>query len=300
MNIIDNKQISSGTRLGAMVLDHVFMTMIAMVFFIPSMIVGFAKAFNTSHEEIGPTFGGGTLAYISLVGFALYVCKDCINGRSIAKRILKLQVVDNTTGQVAGPLKCLIRNILIVIWPIEAIIALTNPERRLGDRVAGTKLVVFDPLLIQPKVPIVQALTAVTIAYGLIFLTTLPFKGLMSLLEEPKKNYTKDSFNQQSSTELEQLLTDTLGQYLTPSVKVYDKTENKNQKYISIILQLKENYLADEDTYEELNSLTTALIYSKYPKETFTGQLKYIFQTTGHMQSTSINLGVENTEEPVE
>jgi len=206
MNVTDNKQISKGTRLGAMLLDHLFMTMIAMVFFIPGTISGFAGAFNVSHEQTNPNFMGGALGYIGMVGFAIYFCKDCINGRSIAKRILKLQVVDNSTGQIASPLKCFIRNIFIVIWPIEGIIALANPSRRLGDRVAGTKLVVFDPTIEQPKVNIGQVLIPVVIAYGLMFLFMLPFKGLMSAMEGQKINYVETSFNQQSSKELEQLL----------------------------------------------------------------------------------------------
>lgn len=293
MNETNFKIISKGTRLGAMLLDHVFMTMIAMVFFIPGMISDFADAFKVSHEQISPNFMGGGFGYLSTFGFAIYFCKDCINGRSIAKRILKLQVVDNSTGQVASPLKCFIRNIFIIIWPIEGIIALTNPSRRLGDRVAGTKIVVYDPKIEQPKVDIGQVLIPVVIAYGLMFLFMLPLQGLMSTNDGQKINYVETSFNQQSSKELEQLLTDSLGQYLTPSVKLYDKIQNENLRYISTILQLKENYLEDESNFERLNSLTTTLIYSKYPKETFTGQVKFIFQTTGQMQSRSIHLGID-------
>ena len=74
-----------------------------------------------------------------------FFCKDCINGRSIAKRVLKLQIIDNKTGESASALKCFIRNIFIIIWPVEGIVALINPSRRIGDYVAGTKLVPFDP-----------------------------------------------------------------------------------------------------------------------------------------------------------
>jgi len=194
------------------------------------------------------------------------------NGRSIAERILKLQVVNNSTGQVASPIKCFIRNLFIILWPIEAIVALKNTSTRIGDRVAGTKLVVFNPTIEQPKVNVGQVLIPFVVAYGLMFVFMLPFKGLMSAMEGQKINYVETFFNQNSSEELEQLLTDSLGHYLTPSVKIYDKIQNKDLKYISIILQLKENYLDKESNYEQLNSLTTTLIYSKYPKETFSGQ----------------------------
>src|SRR5690349_21312936 len=119
-----NSQINAGTRIATMLLDHVFMTVIAMVFFVPGIVGQLTQDLSASNEMAGPGFMYGPLGYIGLFGFALYFCKDIINGRSIAKRILKLQLVDNKTGQVAGPIQCFIRNILCVLWPIEAIIAI--------------------------------------------------------------------------------------------------------------------------------------------------------------------------------
>jgi uncharacterized RDD family membrane protein YckC len=287
MTTIDSKQISVGLRLGTMILDHFFMTIVAMVFFIPSMISGFSDAFNVSHEQTNPNFMGGPLGIIGLFGFALYFCKDVINGRSIAKRILKLQIVDNATGQVASPIKCFVRNILCVLWPIEVIVAMTNPSRRLGDRIAGTKLVTFDPILEQPKLNIGMTLLPIGIAFGLILL----LKGVMPSFEGQNVDYSKTSYNQPASRELEKLLTGSLGKYLTPSVKIYDTIRNENVKYVSAILTLKENYLEDENTYDRLNSATNQLIYSKLPKETFTGQIKYIYQTNGQMQARTIETG---------
>lgn len=289
----NNQEINPGTRLSSMLLDHFFMSMISMVFLVPGMISVFKGAFTVTHEQANHNFMDGAIGYISILGFSIYLCKDCINGRSIAKRILKLQVVDNSTGQVASPLKCFIRNLFLIIWPIEAIIALTTPSRRIGDSVAGTKLVVFDPTLEQPNVNIGMVLIPVVLSYGLTFLLMLPFKGLLSEIEGQKVNYLESSFNRQSSMELEQLLTDSLGRYLTPSVKIYDKIEHEDLKYVSIILQLNENYLEDESIYERLSTYTAELIYSKYPKESFTGKVKYVFQTSGTIQSRSTNLGTD-------
>jgi len=293
MTIIDNKQISVGTRLGAMILDHFFMTMIAMVFFIPGMISGFSDAFKVSHEQTNPNFMGGTLGYIGMFGFALYFCKDIINGRSIAKRILKLQVVDNSIGQPASPIKCFVRNLLCVLWPIEVIVAMTNTERRLGDRIAGTKLVVFDPTLEQPKINIGQTLITIGIAYGAMLL----LMQVIPKMEIPKTNYSETSFNQTESKELEKLLTDSLGRYLTPDIKIFDTVKNSNLKYVSIILKLKENYLENDNTYRQLEADTETLIYSKYPKETFTGQIKYIFQGSGQFKSRSGQIGTYLTQQ---
>ncbi len=284
-----SKQISVGARLGAMILDHFIMTMIAMVFFIPGMISGFSDAFKVSHEQTNPNFMEGILGYIGMLGFALYFCKDIINGRSIAKRILKLQVVDNSTGQPASPIKCFIRNLLCVLWPIEVIVAMTNTERRLGDRIAGTKLVIFDPKLEQPRINIGQLLIPIGIAYGAMVL----LMQVMPEMEMPKTNYSETSFNKTESKELEKLLTDSLGQYLTPDVRIYDTVKNTSLKYISTILILKENYLEDDNTYRQLEGATENLIYSKFPKETFTGQIKYIFQGSGQFQSRSGQIGTK-------
>jgi uncharacterized RDD family membrane protein YckC len=287
MTTIDNKQISAGTRLGAMILDHFFMTMIAMVFFIPGMISGFSEAFKVSHEQTNPNFMGGAFGFIGMFGFALYFCKDIINGRSIAKRILKLQVVDNSTGQPASPLKCFVRNLFCILWPIEVIVALTNPERRLGDRIAGTKLVNFDTSLEQPKINIGKAIIPIGIAYG----TMLLLIQAMPKMEMPKTSYSETSYNQSESKDLEKLLTDSLGQYLTPDIKIYDTVKNSNFKYISTILKLKENYIEDDDTYRQLENKTENLIYSKFPKETFTGQINYVFQASGQFQSRAGQIG---------
>lgn len=287
MTINDNKQISVGIRLGTMILDHFFMTILAMLFFIPSMASGFSDAFKTSHEQNNPNFMGGALGYLGLFGFALYFCKDIFNGRSIAKRILKLQVVDSVTGQVASPIKCFVRNILCVLWPIEVIVALTNTNRRLGDRIAGTQLVKFDPSQEQPKINIGKTLLPISISYGLMLL----LMQMMPKMEMTQTNYSETSYNQSESKELEKLLNDSLGQYLTADIRIYDTIKNENLKYVSTILKLKENYIEDNNSYKQLNDVTTNLIYSKFPKETFTGYLKFIYQGSGQFRSRSTTIG---------
>lgn len=287
MNSNDNRPISVGTRLAAMLLDHVFMTIIAMVFFLPSMIAGFADAFKVSHEPSGFNFMEGPLKYIGLFGFALYFCKDIVNGRSIAKRILKLQVVDNKTGQVASPLQCYVRNIFCVLWPIEVIVAMINTSRRLGDRVAGTKLVYYNPAPEQPKPNVAKLALPLVLSYGLMLL----LMSLMPTTTMEKTNYIKTSYNAAESKEIENLIKDSLGQYLSPDIRVYDTVKNENVKYLSAIFRLKENYLADYDRYNELHTMTTDLIYSKMPEETFTGKIQYVYRAGGQVQTSSTTIG---------
>lgn len=287
MSSITNKPISVGARLGAMFLDHFFMTIIAMVFVLPRMISNFSDALKISHEQEDFNIMDGPMKYSAALGFALYFCKDIINGRSIAKRILRLQVVDNATGRVATPLQSFVRNIFCILWPIEVIIAITNTSRRLGDRVVGTKLVPYDPTLEQPRINIPKILLPVIVSYGLVVL----FMQFTPSFTIPKTKYNETSYNQAESKELERLIVDSLGQYMTPDIQVYDSVKNENLKYVSTILKLKANYIADDNSYDELHTMTTGLIYSKFPKETFTGQIKYVYQAKGQFLARTTTIG---------
>jgi len=68
--------------------------------------------------------------------------KDFFNGRSVAKRVFGYQVVQANTDKPAEPFKCMLRNITLIIWPVEVIVSLISPGRRLGDFLAGTVVVV--------------------------------------------------------------------------------------------------------------------------------------------------------------
>jgi uncharacterized RDD family membrane protein YckC len=287
MNSFNNRPINAGIRLATMLLDHIFMTIIIMVFFLPSMIAGFSNAFKITHQQANFNFMEGPMEYISLFGLGLYFSKDAFNGRSISKRILKLQVVDNATGQVASPLKCFIRNIFCIIWPIEAIVALINPGRRIGDRVAGTRLVYYNPALEQPKASIGGVILSVILSYGLMLLIF----QLIPKIEGSKINYSEASYNSAESKELERLFTDSLGKVLTPDIRVYDSVKDENIKYISTILRLRKNYIDDDNSYNQLHEISTNLIYSKFPKKSFTGQIKYVYQGDGQFQSRETTIG---------
>ncbi len=164
---------------------------------------------------------------------------------------------------------------------------MANTSRRLGDRVAGTKLVHYDPALEQPKPNIGKLALPVIISYGLIVLLI----SIMPSATMAKTNYIETSYNATESKDLKKLITDSLGQYLTPDIRVYDTVKNENLKYVSTILKLKENYLVDDNSYNQLHNMTTSLIYSKLPKETFTGQIKYVYQSSGQFQSRATTIG---------
>ncbi|MCA4898444.1 MAG: RDD family protein [Bacteroidota bacterium] len=288
------KNLNAGTRLGTMILDHFIMTFGTMIFAIPGMISGFATAFNVSHERTNPDLFGN-MSYVMLIGLAVYFCKDSINGRSPAKRFLKLQVVDNTTGIAASPIKCFLRNIFCALWPIEVIVALINPNRRIGDFVAGTKVVPFDQTTKQQKPNWGQIGISLALAYGLMLIIMIPFNMIKSDLAAQQVKFNEVSFNELDSKAIEKLFADSLGNYLTPDIRVYDKIENADLKYVSIIFRLKKNYLADEQSFGHLKSITVPLLLTKFSERTFVGRIQYVYQSSGSMQSRTLPIDWRET-----
>lgn len=85
--------------------------------------------------ENGPTF---YMLYGILLLFTmlLFIAKDCYRGKSIGKKLEKLKVVSNR-GDKATIFQLFIRNITILIWPVEFLLLLLDKEK-LGDRLANT------------------------------------------------------------------------------------------------------------------------------------------------------------------
>ena len=145
--------ISSRLRLGTMLLDH---ALICFVFLAPIILI--------QHFVFPERQNDATLKYWMAPVFVIYFCKDCFGGRSLAKRKLKLVVVDNKSYVTSTPIQSVLRNLSIVIWPIEVLVSLFDQERRLGDRLAGTKLARFHDEIPQNNSTVLQFLGAVLIA----------------------------------------------------------------------------------------------------------------------------------------
>jgi uncharacterized RDD family membrane protein YckC len=131
-----------GIRILSMFLDHVFMCVILVT---PVVLFMLLTDFGNPSSPDG--LGGG-LQIIMLGLMFIYFLKDSFQGRSLAKRLLKLQVVDNKLNTTATFGQCLARNILIIIWPVEVLVTLFSPQRRLGDFLAGTKVVTIDEAML--------------------------------------------------------------------------------------------------------------------------------------------------------
>lgn len=168
--------LNSGNRLTTMLVDHFAMCLVMMVLVAPGMIYDMMQTFgdpNAPHKLFLGNY------YLNIFAFSLYFNKDIYLGRSIAKRMLKLQVVDNKTNKPANPLKCFVRNLTVILWPIEVVVALINNERRIGDFIAGTKLTPFNPEQHSAKANWMLIVVSVILSMVVTYLTMFyPFEIL--------------------------------------------------------------------------------------------------------------------------
>jgi uncharacterized RDD family membrane protein YckC len=118
--------LSPAIRLKAMLCDHVILCAV----YIPLFIGVTALRVRGGTDDDGWGFG-------LLLG--CYLNKDFFNGRSPAKRLLQLQVLD-ASGRPANELRCFLRNVTFFLWPLEVLVLLLGRRGRLGDALAGTQV----------------------------------------------------------------------------------------------------------------------------------------------------------------
>ncbi len=91
----------------------------------------------------GPGRMLATMLPIMLVVFVVYFLKDSARGMSPGRFVLGIAVRDHSEPErCPNILRLALRNLLIVIWPIEFfVLAFSKEKRRVGDRLAETVVV---------------------------------------------------------------------------------------------------------------------------------------------------------------
>jgi len=145
-------------RIAAFLIDHfTFTFLIAGIVFL-SLGTDFMDEnnFNNLTTRMLPTM---------IIGFLLYFAKDSIKGISPGKWIMGIMVRDeNNPTEIPSFGRLLIRNLFLIIWPIEFIVLASSQEKkRLGDKTAKA-IVVKNPNK-PTKLPRILALAAVGIAF---------------------------------------------------------------------------------------------------------------------------------------
>lgn len=167
-NLENNYILSSRKRrIAAFMIDHFTMTFLIVSIVFLSLGADFMDENNFSNltTKMLPTM---------IIGFLIYFAKDAIKGISVGKWIMGIMIRDeNKPNEVPSFGRLFIRNLFIIIWPIEFIVLATNEnKKRLGDKTAKT-IVVKNPNK-PTKLPRILALVGVVIAF---FTFTFLFVG---------------------------------------------------------------------------------------------------------------------------
>ena len=120
-----NNNILTSLRLKSLIMDLIIIFIIIIPFIIPLF------------------FGLNNITYYTFVLsllFTFFLCKDLINFKYMGKHKYNLKIVDINHKKLS-PLKLVLRNIFIIIWPLEFVMYFINPERRLGDIIFSTKVI---------------------------------------------------------------------------------------------------------------------------------------------------------------
>lgn len=128
-------------RLKALIIDVALISILWILIF--AIYVYFSKESVKSDYKVG----------LSLL-LSLFLCKDCIKGQSVGKRIFKLKVIDYR-GCNLSVIKLILRNLFVFLAPIEFIVLLYF-DRRIGDTVLKSKVISVEK---SDKITIVNVLT---------------------------------------------------------------------------------------------------------------------------------------------
>jgi uncharacterized RDD family membrane protein YckC len=185
-----------GIRLLSMLIDHVSMSIVMGIPMVLLMILTMTHAMvqavvqrQSQPPNVFPGMMNGMMIIFGIV-FPIYLNKDIFRGRSLGKWILKMQVLNNKTGLAASPVRCVLRNVTQFIWPIEGLITLFSPGRRLGDLIAGTRIGLYDKDQEKKPVNRLNFVSAILIGIAIIacwiFLVLYPLSVWSAHLYPPK------------------------------------------------------------------------------------------------------------------
>jgi uncharacterized RDD family membrane protein YckC len=122
-------------RIGSALIDQISLPLSGVIFSIPKLIYGLVNDLQSTVQ-----LNNDTAVYEAIILFSIFLNKDIFFGRSIGKYLTGLRVVSVKTGNPAGPIQCSVRNLFVLLWPLEVIMLFFSPDRRIGDIIAGTRV----------------------------------------------------------------------------------------------------------------------------------------------------------------
>jgi len=86
------------------------------------------------------------LQLLSALIVTLLLCKDCINGQSVGKRIMKIHVVDEKSKTEISIIRSIVRNIFTIFWIVEVAVLFISKDKRIGDYIAKTEVINYNKI----------------------------------------------------------------------------------------------------------------------------------------------------------
>jgi uncharacterized RDD family membrane protein YckC len=145
-------------RIAAFAIDHFINTFLA----VGTILLAAWPIFT---DENNPNNMRAAILLLIVPVLLFYFAKDSFKGISIGRWIMGIMVRDeNKPNEIPSFGRLFLRNLFMVIWPVEFIVLATNDEKkRLGDKIAKT-IVVKNPNK-PTKLPRVLALIGVGITF---------------------------------------------------------------------------------------------------------------------------------------
>lgn len=281
-------KITVESRLASMFIDHVIMTAIMAIPIMPFFISYMSKQFMFGAKPDIESMDN--VLYALVVAYAIYFNKDLFNGRSLAKRMFKFQIVENKTGQTASPLRCFIRNTTILIWPLEVIFAAINTSRRLGDFIAGTRLEKYQPDEEKYSNRFHDILLPMVLSLGYSWLIIFPL--MQQILPSDKTKPEESSYD----PELSMLLSHDISEGLKPdcdsvTVFFYHTIENDSLSYISIKYYTGDSLIpGNYINYRKLKNRIIDAVNQSVQPETYLVEGKVFLNNKGNTLNLNISL----------
>lgn len=101
-----------------------------------SMIIGVFLLPNI--RSISSSLLISSIVTATIITFSINLLKDSVNGMGLGKRIMKIGIrKEENSTQIPSIVQLVIRNLFIILWPIEVLLLAKN-GKRLGDTVTKT------------------------------------------------------------------------------------------------------------------------------------------------------------------
>ena len=263
--------ISKGRRFSSMLIDLITILVVNIVCI---AIAGEYQSYpivlhNTTHYVFLHLNG---FLVAALVGIFLF--KDAIDGRSIGKRLCKLQVVSQN-GEKASVFQLIIRGLFIALGPVELIYILTYPNMRIGDKIAKTEIVNYD--FGQRK----RTFDYIRLLYLFVFIV---FFGAIITAQRwvtNKNNVRTDfyefSYDKNMSVDITLKLDSALGNSYSSSVRAYDSTKYTGTSYVSIIIKYERIEDIDIKNRRFVHAIADSICKLRFNRH-FVGQIQNWYQ----------------------